>query len=121
MHHLFQIKQQITRYHPLQQIQQVIGKESISIAKFYRILANLDVQELVGFEKGNSDLYNLTAKGVNALETSKTIIGQVGVQVTNFFSESMKNIIAFSKYSSGKVLFVDFPKLYDLIVLSITK
>ena len=66
-------------------------------------------------------LYYITSKGVNALGTSKTSIGQVGVQVTNFFSESRKTIISFSKYTSGKVLFVDFPKLYDLIVLSLTK
>lgn len=121
LQYLFQIKQQITRYKLLQHIQSSVGKESISTAKFYRILEKLASNGLVGYEKGSTDMYYITAKEVNALGASKTILGQVGAQVTSFFADYMQQIIAFSRYKSGKVLFVDFPEIYDLMVLTVTE
>ena len=121
LQYLFQIKQQITRYKLLQQIQKSIGKDSISTAKFYRILEKLESNGLVDYETGETNMYYITSKGVNALGTSKTILGQIGVQVTSFFAEYMKQIITFSRYKSGRVLFVDFPEIYDLMVLTLTE
>ena len=45
---------------------------------------------------------------------------ETGKQVTSFFSEDITSMVDFSKYKGGKVLFIDFPKLFDLTVLSLT-
>lgn len=121
LQNLLQIQTQTTRYKLLHQIRDVIGKSNMSTAKFYRILAKLESKNLVNCIKGNPLLYFITADGVQALSTSKAILGQIGPEAMVFFSDKFSDIIKFSRYQSGKILFVDFTKIYDLVMLRTIK
>lgn len=121
LQNLLQMQTQTTRYKLMHQIRQMIGEKNISTAKFYRILAKLESKKLVSSIEGNPPLYFITADGVQALGTSKVMLGQIGSEAMSFFADKLDDIMKFSRYHSGKVLFVDFSKLYDLVMIRTIK
>lgn len=115
---LYQIKQQITRYKLMQLIQTSIG-ESISASKFYRILTKLEKNKMVEYIPNEKSLYYITPRGLEALNSSKKVFGQFGTLITEFFSKSIDKIIEFSRFQPGRVLYIDFPKIFDLVILKL--
>ena len=116
---LYQLKRQITRHKLLLLVQHSLGKSTLSTARFYRILTKLEENEFVNHKKIDQSQYFITSKGIHALDKSKTVLDQVGLQVTSFFENDIERIVNFSQYASGKVLFVDFPELFDFELLNI--
>ena len=116
---LYQLKRQITRHKLLLLVQHLLGKSTLSTARFYRILTKLEENEFVNHKKIDQSQYFITSKGIHALDKSKTVLDQVGLQVTSFFENDIERIVNFSQYASGKVLFVDFPELFDFELLNI--
>lgn len=116
---LYQLKQRLSRHKLLLHIQHTVGENALSTARFYRILAKLEKKDLVNQVNDESHNYFVTSKGIEVINKSKSILDQVGLQVTSFFENDIEKIKQFSRYKSGKVLFVDFAKLFDLELLSL--
>ena len=104
----------------MQQVNLNEGK-FLSTAKFYRILSKLEKNQLVTFTSDETPLYYITPLGIQALESSKRVLGQVGMNVTTFFTNHIYEIVKFSRYKTGKILYVDFPEIYDIVLMDVVK
>ncbi len=120
LQHLYTNLSPILRYRLMKEVFNALQLESIPPSKFYRALERLHRHKLVDYKVINGQQqYFITQKGVVAVTNARSVIGNIGVNVINYFQPFMQSIVEFVTDSRqvDRCLFIDFPQLYDRALL----
>ncbi|MHA1912161.1 MAG: hypothetical protein ACTSYA_10740 [Candidatus Kariarchaeaceae archaeon] len=109
------IKRPIVRYKLMQEIREIVGKDNLSTAKFYRILEKLFEIGLVDFRQveEKQDEYYISEDGMKTITWSRGAITQFIGLAFNFLEEQIEKIKLFTGGPKKEVLIADFIDIID--------
>jgi DNA-binding PadR family transcriptional regulator len=114
------IKRPIVRYKLMQEIREIVGKDNLSTAKFYRILEKLFEIGLVDFRQveDKQDEYYISEEGMKTITWSRGAITQFIGLAFNFLEEQIEEIKKFAGGPKNEVLIVDFIDVVDIQLIN---